>query len=101
MSVSRFTPRRLPVASSRGASPVPKGVALPGDRLRDEVMAIARDIAECPPKTLAKCKELIRRGELAADRDAQLAYEAEILATCYGSEENIEAAMAFLQRRKG
>jgi enoyl-CoA hydratase/carnithine racemase len=73
----------------------------PDERLKEEVMAIARDVAECPPKTLTKCKALIRRGELATDRDAQLAHEHEVLSTCYGSEENVEAAMAFFARRKG
>jgi enoyl-CoA hydratase/carnithine racemase len=73
----------------------------PDDLLKAEVLAIARDVAECPPKTLAKCKDLIRHGELAVDRDAQLSRERDVLSTCYGSEENVQAAMAFLQRRKG
>jgi 2-(1,2-epoxy-1,2-dihydrophenyl)acetyl-CoA isomerase len=73
----------------------------PDESLMGEVMQIARDIAECPAKTLGKCKELLRSGELATDRAAQLDHEREVLTTCYGSEENIQAAMAFLQRRKG
>jgi 2-(1,2-epoxy-1,2-dihydrophenyl)acetyl-CoA isomerase len=73
----------------------------PDGVLLDEVMRIARDIAECPPKTLGKCKALLRSGELATDRGAQLEREREVLASCYGSEENVQAAMAFLQRRRG
>lgn len=73
----------------------------PDEVLMAEVTAIARDVAECPPGTVAKCKELVKRGERAADAHAQFAYEREVLSTCYGSEENVQAAMAFLERRRG
>jgi enoyl-CoA hydratase/carnithine racemase len=71
----------------------------PDAQLLDEVMGIARDVASCPPQTVAKCKALLREGELAISRDAHLAREQEVLTTCYGSPENVEAAMAFFNRR--
>ena len=66
-----------------------------------EVTAIAADLAELPPGALRKCKALLREGERATELLAQLAREEEVLSACYGSEENVQAAMAFLAKKGG
>lgn len=93
--------RARPIDADTAASWGLVARVFPDEALAAEVMAIARDVAECPPKTLAKCKALVKRGERASDAFAHFAHEHEVLATCYGSEENVQAAMAFLERRKG
>lgn len=72
----------------------------PGSGLLGQVIDIATDIAELPPETLRKCKALLRQGERATDFSAQVSREEEVLATCYGSEENVQAAMAFFARKR-
>ena len=73
----------------------------PGPDLLREVSAIVADLGELPPATLKKCKALLREGERAPEFSAQLAREEEVLSTCYGSDENVRAAIAFLAKKGG
>ena len=72
---------------------------LPRASLMGEVMAAAREIAELPPGAILDCRRLVQGGE---ERKLAEAIEEEnrVLATRYGSEENVAAVMAFLSRRK-
>ncbi len=71
----------------------------PHESLFERVMEIATDIARLPPSGVQKSKALIRRGEQTAEWTACLQAENTELASCYGSEENVAAAMAFFSRR--
>lgn len=70
----------------------------PRDRLFDEVLAIAHDIAEQPPGAVLATRQLVSQGEVGSLLEA-IGAEHEVLASRYGSPENIEAVMAFFQRR--
>ncbi|MDQ3033678.1 MAG: enoyl-CoA hydratase-related protein [Myxococcota bacterium] len=72
----------------------------PRERLMDEVMTIASEIAEQPPGAVLECRRLVEKGEERSLEDAIVA-ENGVLAARYGSEENVAAVMAFLSRRKG
>ncbi len=72
----------------------------PADRFMDEVLAIATDVAENPQNAVLKCRDLIRQGEETPTLKEALNREWEVLATCYGSEENIKAVMAFFEKKK-
>ncbi len=67
--------------------------------LLQEVLLIANDVAANGPNAVQKSKVLIRDGE-ERGLEAAIHAEHEILASCYGSEENMAAAMAFLQRKR-
>jgi enoyl-CoA hydratase/carnithine racemase len=71
----------------------------PAAELEAQALAIAREIAENPPSAVAESKHLI---ELGADRAFADTTEAEdaALASRYGSEENMQAVMAMMARRK-
>lgn len=69
------------------------------EHLRSQALAIAREIAENPPSAVSQSKRLIERG-LDLDFDAAARAEEEVLATRYGSEENVQAIMAMMQRKK-
>lgn len=71
----------------------------PHDTFLESVLHIAADIAVNPPITVGKNKDLLRRGALANDVDHAIALENEVLATCYGSEENMAAATAIMTKR--
>ncbi len=71
----------------------------PKASFREEWMAIATDVAENPPGAVAKCRDLIRKGEEISLKEA-LNAEWEVLATCYGSEENLKAVTAFFSKGK-
>ncbi len=69
------------------------------EELRTQALAIAEEIAKNPPSAVAQSKALIERG-LTLDFDAATAAEDEVLATRYGSDENVQAINAILQRKK-
>lgn len=71
----------------------------PRERLMDEVMAIAKDIADAPPGAVAETRRLMEHGRTHTLEEA-FAEEGRTLATRYGSAENVEAVMAFLAARK-
>ena len=62
-------------------------------------MAIASEIAALPPGAILECRRLVEKGEQ-SDLPQAIAEENRVLATRYGSPENVEAVMAFLARRK-
>lgn len=69
------------------------------DELMDGVLAVAAEIATCPPGAVAESKRLIRAGEEAAFQQS-VDRENEALQKRYGSPENVEAVTAFLSRKK-
>lgn len=71
----------------------------PASRLRQEAMAIATDIAENPAGAVGESKRLIDRGQ-ALSFDETTKAEDEVLATRYGSEENVKAVMALMARKR-
>lgn len=71
----------------------------PRETLHREAMAIAQEIAAHPPGAVAESKRLIERG-LELDFDATTAAEDAALASRYGSEENVRAVMALMNRKK-
>lgn len=71
----------------------------PQDTFLDSVISIAKDIANNPPLTVQKNKDLLRSTATAADLHHAMKLENEVLAECYGSEENMAAATAILTRR--
>ncbi len=69
------------------------------EELRARVLGIAAEIAANPPGAVKESKRLIDRGmELPFD-DATAAEDA-VLMTRYGSEENVKAIMAMMERKK-
>lgn len=71
----------------------------PRARLMDEVLAIASDVAQQPPGAVLECRRLVEKGAEASLQGA-IDEENRVLATRYGSEENVGAVMAFLGSRK-
>jgi enoyl-CoA hydratase/carnithine racemase len=71
----------------------------PAERLESEALAVAHELAELPPGAVAACRKLIAGG---AERTLEGAFAAEneVLASRYGSQENVAAVMAFLASRK-
>lgn len=67
--------------------------------LHDEAMTIAKEIAENPAGAVAASKRLIDRG-MAMSFDETTKAEDEALASRYGSEENVQAIMALMARKK-
>lgn len=89
--------------------PIDSGTALswglvnrtfPRAELMASVLEIVRDIAAAPPGAVADCKRLLRAGEETATLDEAFQRETEVLATRYGSPENIAAVQAFLESRR-
>jgi enoyl-CoA hydratase/carnithine racemase len=74
--------------------------AYPKATLLDEVLVIAKDVADNPPIATLKCRDLLRQGEQMTSLPDATAKEWEVLATCYGSEENMKAVMEFFARKK-
>lgn len=71
----------------------------PSSELRAAALGIAKELAENPPGAVAESKKLLDRGmELAFD-EATKAEDA-VLATRYGSDENVRAVMAMMERKK-
>lgn len=71
----------------------------PRESLFAEVMTIAEEIAAHPPGAILECRRLVDKGEQSSMQDA-IAEENRVLATRYGSPENVEAVMAFLTRKR-
>lgn len=69
------------------------------EELRAQALVIAQDIAKNPPSAVAQSKNLIDRA-LDLTLEAAAAAEDEVLATRYGSEENVQAITAMMQRKK-
>lgn len=70
-----------------------------GEQLREEALRIAKEIAENPPGAVAQSKRLIEKGMELSFADATAAEDA-VLVTRYGSEENVKAIMALMERKK-
>lgn len=71
----------------------------PHDSLFESALGIAQDIAALPPGGVRKTKALIRDGEQTPEWTACLRAEEAVLQSCYGSDENLRAAMAFFSRK--
>ena len=74
----------------------------PADRLMDEAMATARLLASGPPLVYAAIKEIVRDAEDAKFQDAMnriTRRQLRSVDTLYGSEDNLEGARAFAQKR--
>ena len=71
----------------------------PRASLMDDVLEIAAEIAAQPPGAILECRRLVDKGEQSRMEDAS-AEENRVLASRYGSPENVEAVMAFLSRKK-
>ncbi len=69
------------------------------EELESQALAIAREIAQNPPSAVSQSKHLIDRG-LDLAFDAATSAEDEVLATRYGSDENVQAITAMMQRKK-
>jgi 2-(1,2-epoxy-1,2-dihydrophenyl)acetyl-CoA isomerase len=65
----------------------------------DEVLAIATDVAAQPPGAVLACRRVLDKG-LEVGFEQAIQEENAVLATRYGSEENVAAVMAFLASRK-
>jgi enoyl-CoA hydratase len=72
---------------------------LPKASLMDDVLAIANDVAAQPEGAVLACRRVLDYG-LEHDFEAAIAEENRVLSTRYGSEENVTAVMAFLNRKK-
>jgi enoyl-CoA hydratase/carnithine racemase len=71
----------------------------PASELRARTMSLAKDLAENPPSAIADCKRLIDQGATASFTDTTAAEES-VLARRYGSEENVRAVMAMMERKR-
>ena len=74
----------------------------PADRLMDEAMRTARLLASGPPLVYAAIKEIVRDAEDAKFQDAMnriTRRQLRSVDTLYGSEDNLEGARAFAQKR--
>ncbi|MCL8209214.1 MAG: enoyl-CoA hydratase/isomerase family protein [Actinomycetia bacterium] len=71
---------------------------VPAERLAEETAALARRLAEGPPKALGLIKRAIRRGAQQSFRDA-LEYEAWLQAAAVATEDHREGIAAFLEKR--
>ena len=69
--------------------------------LDERVLDLAGAMAAHPPKAVALCKELLRRGEEETSLEAAVEREHGLLRTLYGSAENVAAVEAFLASRRG
>ncbi len=72
----------------------------PHAELMPRALEIALEIAANPPLGVAKSKRLIRQGEQTPTFAECIRAENEVLQTCYGSAENVAAAMAFFASRQ-
>jgi enoyl-CoA hydratase/carnithine racemase len=71
----------------------------PKEGFMDEVLAVANDVAAQPPGAVLACRRVLDKG-LELPFDQAIEEENRVLATRYGSEENVAAVMAFLESRK-
>jgi 2-(1,2-epoxy-1,2-dihydrophenyl)acetyl-CoA isomerase len=73
---------------------------VPADRLLDEALAIAEEIAALPGPQLRMTKDLFNRGATDMDVLGNMAREGEALKQAYASPEFKEAVSAFMERRR-
>lgn len=71
----------------------------PAASLHAEAMAIAKDLAKNPPGAVAESKRLLELGAEASFEETCRAEDASLM-TRYGSEENMQAVMALMARKK-
>ena len=75
---------------------------MPADQLMDHVRGIAADLAAGPPLVFASIKEVVREAEDKAFQDIMNRVTQRQLATVdilYDSEDNLEGAKAFAEKR--
>jgi enoyl-CoA hydratase/carnithine racemase len=70
------------------------------DELLEATLEVASQIAANPVRAVTESKRLLLAGEEAAFAES-CQRENEVLAQCYGSEENLQAVQAFFARKKG
>ena len=75
------------------------GAVIPHQRFRDEVQALAVEIARGPTRVLGLTKEAIHRG-LHADLATAIRTESDIIDICRGLPEHREGVTAFLEKRQ-
>jgi enoyl-CoA hydratase/carnithine racemase len=73
---------------------------VPGERLIDEALAIAEEIAALPGPQLRLTKELFSRNAAEMDVQTAMAREGEALQRAYASPEFKAAVTAFMERRR-
>jgi enoyl-CoA hydratase/carnithine racemase len=91
-----FSARRLSAGEALRIGLVNRVV--PGERLEDEVMELARSIRDNAPLTVAACKAAIREAVSDPDR-RDLARVAELIEACFRSEDYLEGQRAFREKR--
>ena len=69
------------------------------DRLVDEAIAVAAEIAANPPPQVRMAKDLLTRNAAETDLDAVQRREMAALAVAYKTPEHEEAVTAFLEKR--
>jgi len=72
---------------------------VPSEQLEAAVMELARRIASKSPVILKYIKRALDRS-MRTDLDSGLAFEAQSLSTCFGTEDKNEGVNAFLEKRK-
>jgi crotonobetainyl-CoA hydratase len=75
----------------------------PADRLADRVLEVATRLAEGPPLVFAAIKEVLRESQQLSFAEAMRrigAREFPAVATLYGSQDHLEGATAFAERRR-
>jgi enoyl-CoA hydratase len=92
-----FSARRLPAAEALQAGLVNRVV--PGERLEDEVMELARTITANAPLTIAAVKAALRELRRAPDR-RDLKHVAGLVEACFRSEDYREGQRAFAEKRR-
>jgi enoyl-CoA hydratase/carnithine racemase len=73
--------------------------AVPVDKVVDEAMGVAAELAANPPTQLRMIKELLSANAMETDLDVVQRREAEALAVAYKTPEHHEAVRAFLEKR--
>jgi 2-(1,2-epoxy-1,2-dihydrophenyl)acetyl-CoA isomerase len=72
---------------------------VPAERLLDETLAQASEIAANPDRQLRMIKGLLTRNGSDTDLDSVMKREFELLHACYSSPEHSEAVAAFTEKR--
>jgi enoyl-CoA hydratase/carnithine racemase len=72
---------------------------VPVERVVDEAVSVAQEIAANPPPSVRMIKDLLTRNAAETDLDAVQRREAKALAVAYKTPEHAEAVKAFLEKR--